>query len=347
MEQDDISQPEVIRDKTNADAELPNVSNCAFAGGLLLGQLADIAQVTHDPTAESRRARFSMDWCDWRGRAHARALWLAASCPAIRPRRTLRTPRWISTHFSFTACTSTITPGLPGEAEKRTMRELMAEICAMIEHDGTILASNGAPAWVSDIEAIRSDRSSRMLEVFLVGYDITGDRHLRDVYLEKVREGNYGRLRSILDPQGDPVDLFAAGSALWPGVRRRQQHVANAVFAGAAGGTGDRTAVESGVCGGDADNARIAARYGKSGVELQIIMLAAESRRRSVPCARRMTSVTAWRSSNVVPRSWPPRRDGGWTGQREILLAASITSVGVDLPAAADTFWTGLRLHVF
>jgi hypothetical protein len=77
----------------------------------------------------------------------------------------------------------------------------MAEICAMIEHDGTILASNGAPAFVSDIEAIRCDRSSRMLEVFLVGYDITGDKHLRDVYLKKVREGNYGRLRSILDPK--------------------------------------------------------------------------------------------------------------------------------------------------
>jgi hypothetical protein len=77
----------------------------------------------------------------------------------------------------------------------------MTGISRMIEDDGTILATNGIPAGVSDIEAIRSDRSSRILEAYLIAWDVTGDRHWRDAYLEKVREASSGRLRSLLDPE--------------------------------------------------------------------------------------------------------------------------------------------------
>jgi len=90
---------------------------------------------------------------------------------------------------------------LAGEEEKAHIRRILAEISEMIERDGTILATNGIPTWVSDIEAIRADRSSRMLEVYLVSHAVTGDPHWRDVYLEKVREAQHRRLRTILDPQ--------------------------------------------------------------------------------------------------------------------------------------------------
>ncbi len=72
--------------------------------------------------------------------------------------------------------------GMAGEAEKRQMRDALADICLAIERDGTILATNGAPGGVSDIEAIRADRSSRLLAVLLVAHDITGDLQWRELY---------------------------------------------------------------------------------------------------------------------------------------------------------------------
>jgi hypothetical protein len=339
-------KPEVIRDKTNADAELPNVSNCAFAGGLFLGQLADIAQVTHDPDAESQ-ARTVFDGLVRLARAGPRKGFVARCLlPGDSTKAHFANSSVDQYTFFVYGLYKYYHSGLAGEAEKRAMREVMAEICAMIEHDGTILASNGAPGWVSDIEAIRSDRSSRMLEVFLVGYDITGDKHLRDVYLERVREWSSGRLRTMLDPKEirwnySPRDLrsgqeYADVNSMWqtqyslvPLVELETDLALKAAYLEAM-----------------RINARIAARYGKNGVELQIIMLAqnrsvfspvrtAEDQRFGQQlqdrCAALLAATPRWRVDR--PRGDP--------------LAASITSVGLDLPAVADTFWTGYRLGVF
>lgn len=339
-------KPEVIRDKTNADAELPNVSNCAFAAGLFLGQLADISQVTRDPDAASQ-ARIVFDGLVRLARASTRKGFVARCLlPGDSTKAHFGNSSVDQYTFFVYGLYKYYHSGLADEAEKGTMRELMAEICAMIEHDGTILASNGAPAFVSDIEAIRSDRSSRMLEVFLVGYDITGDKHLREVYLERVRDWNNGRLRTMLDPQDirfnySPRDLrygdeYADVNSMWqtqysmvPLVELETDLSLKAAYLEAM-----RT------------NARIASRYGKNGVELQIIMLAqnrgvfspvrtAEDVRYGQQLQERCAALLA-----ATPR-WRVDRPSGDA------LAASITSVGIDFPAAADAFWTGYRLHVF
>jgi hypothetical protein len=92
---------------------------------------------------------------------------------------------------------------LSGETEKREISEIINGICSCIEDAGfSIPATNGIPAPVSDIGVIRSDRSSRLLEVYLTGYDITGNEHWLEIYHEKVRENRHARLVSILDPEG-------------------------------------------------------------------------------------------------------------------------------------------------
>lgn len=339
-------KPEAIRDKTNADAEVPNVSNGAFAGGLFLGQLVDAEAVTHDPELVG----------------HARTVFnglVSLARPSPRKgfvARCLLPGDSTKAHFANSSVDQYtffvygfykyFHSGLASEAEKRTMREIMTEICEAIEHDGTILASNGAPAWVSDIEAIRSDRSSRMLEVFLVGHDITGNPHWRKLYLEKVRESSYGRLRSLLDPRevrytyhprdhkygedyGDVNSIWQTQYSLVPLIELEKEIPLRAAYLEAM-----------------KLNAEIAERYGKRGVELQIMMLAqgravfspvsteasmaqaADLRRR---CAELLAATPRWREQH-------PKGSA---------LASSITSVGIDWPAAADTFWTGLRLGVW
>jgi len=82
------------------------------------------------------------------------------------------------------------------------MKEIINDICACIEKYGfSIPATNGIPAPVSDIGVIRSDRSSRLLEMYLVGYDVTGNEHWFEIYQEKLKENHYSRLYSILDPE--------------------------------------------------------------------------------------------------------------------------------------------------
>ena len=72
----------------------------------------------------------------------------------------------------------------------------------MIEKDGTILNQNGTSTSGAHLRAARSDRSSRFLDIFLVGYDVTGDKYWRDSYLEKPTESEYGRIRGLPRSQG-------------------------------------------------------------------------------------------------------------------------------------------------
>jgi hypothetical protein len=333
--------PGSIREKTNADAEVPNVSNCALAGGLFLGQLADIYALTEDPaTVAEARTVFeglkSLAHASQRKGFIARCLLPGDSTKA----HFLNSSVDQYTFFVY-GLYKYYHSRMAREAEKHEMREMLRDICTMIERDGTILGTNGAPGLVSDIEAIRSDRSSRLLEVFLVGFDMTGDRHWREVYLEKVREAAYGRLRSQLDPMQIrfnyiPRDLkrgpdYADVNSLWqtqyslvPLVELETDLPLRAVYVEAM-----RT------------GARIAERYGRKSIELQIIMLAQnrdvigpvdDSNDRDY-----FDTLTNWCAAllKTVPlfRIEMPKGDA---------LAASVTHVGVPWVAAADTYWTAL-----
>lgn len=87
------------------------------------------------------------------------------------------------------------------EKEKSEIEEIINNICTRIEEDGfDILREDGKPALVSDIGAIRSDRSSRLLEMFIAGYDITSNKHWLEIYREKLKENDYARLRDIITP---------------------------------------------------------------------------------------------------------------------------------------------------
>jgi hypothetical protein len=333
--------PNTIREKTNADAEIPNVSNCALAGGLFLGQLADIYALTKDPeTVAQARTLFG----GLKSLAHAsqRKGFVARCLLPGDPTKAhfLNSSVDQYTFFVYGLYKYYHSP-MADEAEKHDMREMLRDICTMIERDGTILGTNGAPGWVSDIEAIRSDRSSRLLEVFLVGFDMTGDRHWREAYLEKVREAQYGRLRSQLDPMQIrfnyvPRDLkrgsdYADVNSLWqtqyslvPLVELETDLPLKAAYLEAM-----RT------------GARIAERYGKQGIELQIIMLA---QNRDIIGAMengndRDYFDTLTRRCAALLKTAPLFRTEMPKGDA---LAASVTHVGVPWVAAADTYWTGL-----
>lgn len=88
------------------------------------------------------------------------------------------------------------------EEEKKEIEQIMNDICVRIEDDGFVLLdAKGRPALVSDIGVIRSDRASRLLEMFRVGYDITGNPLWLEIYEEQMRENRYARLEEITNPE--------------------------------------------------------------------------------------------------------------------------------------------------
>jgi hypothetical protein len=192
--------PESIRSRFCDDREVPNVSNCAISNGIFLGQLAEIYDATKDE-ASIRQAALVFNGLRSLARASKRKGFVARCLLPGDPTKAhlLNSSVDQYTFYVYGLYKYYHSP-MCAEEDKRDIRQIMTEICTMIEEDGTILASNGIPAPVSDIEAIRSDRSSRILEAYLVAWDVTGDQHWRDIYLEKVRESNYGRLHSLLDP---------------------------------------------------------------------------------------------------------------------------------------------------
>jgi len=340
-----FASPDSIRETTNTDREVPNISNCAFAGGLFLGQLIDIYAVTHDKAVPAQ-ARTVFEGLRSLSHASQRKGFIARCLVPGDPSKAhfLNSSVDQYTFFVYGLYKYFHSP-ISSESERAEMREIMRDICAMIEHDGTILGTNGAPGWVSDIEAIRSDRSSRMLEVFLVGYDFTRDPHWREVYLERVREASYARIRSQLDPMmvrfnyvprdlkrgseyGDVNSLWQTQYSLVPLVELETELPLKAAF------------IEAMRVG-----ANVAERYGKAGVEVQIAMLA-QNREVIEPVENSgdHSYQDALRSRcaillKTIPffRTDLPKGDA---------LAASVTHVGVPWVAAADVYWTGILRKV-
>lgn len=84
---------------------------------------------------------------------------------------------------------------LATDEEKEKIQSIVYAIAHRIEKDGfTIKTSDGKDAWYCDIGAISLDRSTRLLEVLLIAYDITKDSHWQELYKEKLAENNYARL---------------------------------------------------------------------------------------------------------------------------------------------------------
>jgi hypothetical protein len=90
-------------------------------------------------------------------------------------------------------------PFCPPDARSE-IREIIGEICAAIEKDGfAIMAANGIPAPECDIAALRSNRSSRILMIYLAGHDLTGNAHWLEIYRELLQEQDEARLKTLLN----------------------------------------------------------------------------------------------------------------------------------------------------
>lgn len=337
---------DAVRGKTNDDSEVPNLSNCAGAGGLFLGQLADIHAVTGDVDC-ARQARVVFKGLEALAAASERRGFIARGLLPGDPTRAHFHNSSVDQYtFYVYGLYRYFHSPLAGDAERASMRRIMNDICTMIERDGTILGSNGAPGLVSDIEAIRSDRSTRLLEICLVGHAITRRSHWRDVYLAKLREAGYARLRTVLEPMqlrftyvprdlargprhADIATIWQTQYSLVPLFELETELPLKCAW---------REALDT--C------ARIVRRFGGSGPELQIVMLA-----QNRPLAQDFTTpdeahLHAWLRSATAdllartPRSRVemPRGDA---------LAASMTHFGVTWLGAAEVYWTGLRRGVF
>jgi hypothetical protein len=216
----------------------------------------------------------------------------------------------------------------------------------MLERDGTILGSNGAPGWVSDIEAIRSDRSTRLLQMYLVGHAITGDSHWRDVYLEKLREARYARLRTVLDPMQlrytyVPRDLVRGPEHADLGTIWQTQYSLVPLFE-----LETELPLRAGWLEALRTAARIAERYGADGPELQIMMLA-EGRHIlsdvTTPAQLRRNEDLKRRTAALMSRT--PRSQVEMP--RGNAFAASLTHFGLSWVAVMDAYWTGIVQRVF
>ena len=92
---------------------------------------------------------------------------------------------------------------IASELEKKQIQTIIHDICTRIENDNfEILSSDHKTALYCDIAAISPDRSSRILEIFLIGYDLTNEKHWLDIYIEKLNENEYARCKEIMNPSG-------------------------------------------------------------------------------------------------------------------------------------------------
>jgi hypothetical protein len=341
-----FAAPDSVRGKSNNDSEVPNLSNCAGAGGVFLGQLADIYAATGDKECV-RQARVVFSGLESLAAASPRRGFIARGLlPEDASRAHFHNSSVDQYTFYVYGLYKYFHSGLAAEAEKASMRRIMHDICTMLERDGTILGSNGAPGWVSDIEAIRSDRSSRLLQMYLVGHAITGDPHWRDVYLEKLREARYGRLRTVLDPMQlrytyVPRDLARGAEHADLGTIWQTQYSLVPLFE-----LETELPLKTAWLEALRTAARIAERYGSDGPEVQIIMLAQNRdvvSEVTTPAQLRTNEDLKRRTAALISRT--PR----WQVDmpRGNAFTASMTHFGLTWVGVMDAYWTGIVRRVF
>jgi hypothetical protein len=338
--------PEAVRGKANNDSEVPNLSNCAGAGGMFLGQLADIHAVTGDKDC-IRQARTVFLGLKSLAEASPRKGFIARGLlPGDATRAHFHNSSVDQYTFYVYGLYKYFHSELAGPEEKAAIRVIMREICTMIERDGTILGSNGAPGWVSDIEAIRTDRSTRLLQMYAVAHAITGDDHWRAVYLSKLRESRYARLRTVLDSMQlrftyVPRDLakgdqHADISTIW-----QTQYSLVPLFELETDLTLKASWKEAlSAC------SRIVRKFGGDGPELQIVLLA---QNRDIvgpepvtPDDARLHRELEGAIARLLSRT--PRQQIDMP--KGNVLAASMTHFGVTWLSAAETYWTAILRKV-
>ena len=90
--------------------------------------------------------------------------------------------------------------GLATDGEVDAIRTVAAEVCRRLERDDWAIAQeDGSEAYYCDLGAYTPDRSTRLLEVLLIAWDLTGEAHWWEVYAGKVRERGGKRLDSVQD----------------------------------------------------------------------------------------------------------------------------------------------------
>lgn len=340
-------KPDDIRNKVNNDSEIPNLSNCPYAGGIFLGQLVDIYSLTRDERCFPQ-AHVVFDGLKRLAEVSERKGFIARGVLPGDPTKAhfLNSSVDQYTLYVYGFYKYYFSP-LAGEEEKAHIRRILAEISEMIERDGTILATNGIPTWVSDIEAIRADRSSRMLEVYLVSHAVTGDPHWRDVYLEKVREAQHRRLRTILDPQlirfqYMPRDLkygpdHVGWASLW-----QSQYSLVPLFE-----LERDIPLKTAYLEAMRVHGQIAERYRGNGAELIIPMLA-ENRHCFSPVDSSPETLRRWEDlkRKTIEALTNAKR---WRVEmpRSTRIGSELTHVGNSMMAEAEVFWTGWARGVF
>jgi len=340
-----FAEPAAVREKMNNDSETPNLSNCAAAGGLFLGQLTDIHAVTGDIRC-GRQARAVFEGLRSLAEASPIKGFIARGLlPGDSTKAHFLNSSVDQYTFYVYGLVKYYNSPLAGAEEKRDIRRILTEICTMIERFGTIPGSNGAPGLVSDIEVLRSDRSTRLLQMFLAGFAVTGDPHWRQVYLEKVQETDQARLKTVLYPVQlrytyAPRDFkhgpdYADIATIW----QTQYSLATLMDLETT------VALKAAYLEAMKTCARIVQRYGGRGLELQIVMLA---QNRTVMDQLPSTAddpyfedLAHWTADLVAntPR-WAVEMPRGSR------LAASMTHIGVTYLGAAEVYWTGLRRGV-
>lgn len=94
--------------------------------------------------------------------------------------------------------------GVATEEEKRWISSKLHDICYQFEEDEFYIQNDaGSAATFGDINAMVYGRVERVLQPFAVGWQITGDEHLHDVY-EQLKAEQQGRRLEILRTEVPP-----------------------------------------------------------------------------------------------------------------------------------------------
>jgi hypothetical protein len=192
--------PESIRNRFCNDSETPNVSNCAIAAGEFIAAVVDCYDVTGLSECVDQAETVFQGMKNLANASKIKGFIARCILPCDGVTHLLNSSVDQYTYYVY-GLWKYYHSSLSNGKQKEEIKEIINAICQCIEEYGfSIPATNGIPAPVSDIGVIRSDRSSRLLEVYLVGYDIIGNKHWLETYNEKLKENGYARLHSILDP---------------------------------------------------------------------------------------------------------------------------------------------------
>ena len=195
---------EIARQYPNTNGWATGMEDSSISAGVMMSLICDRYQATGDAGLRAAAGKVFAGMVLCGTLSPAKGLVLRSVSPRDGTSYYIESSRDQYTHFAHGLWRFYHSP-LADDAQRETMREMIAAVCTRLErhmtpeHGFAICMEDGRPGNVDGMWHVDPHEAARLPMIYLIGWDLTGDRHWRAPYRRYARRAALASLQVPLE----------------------------------------------------------------------------------------------------------------------------------------------------